>query len=60
MRQLEEAAYTLCVTTGTRQLDTALYVARRQLADFMVVEEPRHPWPASTPQYLTLQVRRSI
>ncbi|MEU9213890.1 DUF5133 domain-containing protein [Streptomyces sp. NPDC048415] len=34
-RQLEDATYTLCVVTGTRQLDTALYVARQQLADAM-------------------------
>ncbi|MEV5880205.1 DUF5133 domain-containing protein [Streptomyces sp. NPDC052101] len=32
-RNLEDVTYTLCVVTGTRQLDTALYVARRQLAD---------------------------
>lgn len=32
-RLLEDASYTLCVVTGTRQLDTALYVARQQLAD---------------------------
>ncbi|MCF3134153.1 DUF5133 domain-containing protein [Streptomyces olivochromogenes] len=34
-RQLEDATYTLCVLTGTRQLDTTLFVARRQLADAM-------------------------
>jgi len=32
-RRLEDATYTLCVVTGTRQLDAALAVARRQLAD---------------------------
>jgi hypothetical protein len=32
-RQLTDATYTLCVITGTRQLDTALFVARRQLAE---------------------------
>ncbi|MFE7900782.1 DUF5133 domain-containing protein [Streptomyces sp. NPDC057424] len=32
-RRLEDATYTLCVITGTRQLDTALHVARRQLAE---------------------------
>lgn len=31
--RLEDATYTLCVVTGTRQLDAALSVARRQLAD---------------------------
>ncbi|WP_369275819.1 DUF5133 domain-containing protein [Streptomyces sp. R11] len=31
-RQLEDATYTLCVITGTRQLDTALFVARHQMA----------------------------
>lgn len=30
-RQLDDASYTLCVITGTRELDTALAVARRQL-----------------------------
>jgi hypothetical protein len=39
-RQLEDASYTLCVVTGTRQLDTALCVARRQLADAMKREQP--------------------
>lgn len=34
-RHLEDATYTLCVLTGTRQLDTALFVARRQPADAM-------------------------
>ncbi|MEV5731190.1 DUF5133 domain-containing protein [Streptomyces pharetrae] len=42
-RQLEDVTYTLCVVTGTRQLDTALYVARQQLADAMRHEQPlRH------------------
>ncbi len=42
-RRLEDASYTLCVLTGTRQLDTALTVARRQLADAMRREQPlRH------------------
>nr|WP_189980147.1 DUF5133 domain-containing protein [Streptomyces capoamus] len=30
-RQLEDATYTLCVITGTRHLDAALDLARRQL-----------------------------
>ncbi|MFF5523163.1 DUF5133 domain-containing protein [Streptomyces coeruleorubidus] len=34
-RQLDDASYTLCVLTGTRQLDMALSTARRQLADAM-------------------------
>ncbi|MGK5693288.1 DUF5133 domain-containing protein [Streptomyces sp. URMC 128] len=42
-RRLDDAAYTLCVTTGTRQLDTALFAARRQLAEAMRREQPlRH------------------
>ncbi|MFI7020044.1 DUF5133 domain-containing protein [Streptomyces sp. NPDC050164] len=39
-RQLEDATYTLCVITGTRQLDTALFVARRQLTEAMRREQP--------------------
>jgi hypothetical protein len=39
-RQLEDASYTLCVVTGTRQLDTALYVARQQLADAVTHQQP--------------------
>jgi hypothetical protein len=42
-RQLEDASYTLCVLTGTRQLDTALYVARRQLAGAMRREQSHRP-----------------
>jgi hypothetical protein len=34
-RQLDDASYTLCVLTGTCQLDAALSAARRQLADAM-------------------------
>ncbi|MEU9669763.1 DUF5133 domain-containing protein [Streptomyces bobili] len=42
-RRLEDAAYTLCVITATRQLDTALFVARRQIAEAMRREQPlRH------------------
>jgi Protein of unknown function (DUF5133) len=29
---VNDAAYTLCVTTGTRDIDTALVTARRQLS----------------------------
>lgn len=39
VRQLEDATYTLCVTTGTRQLDTALFAARRQMARAMSREQ---------------------
>nr|WP_067040265.1 DUF5133 domain-containing protein [Streptomyces sp. FXJ1.172]WEP00042.1 DUF5133 domain-containing protein [Streptomyces sp. FXJ1.172] len=42
-RKLEDATYTLCVVTGTRQLDAALFVARRQLADSLVRRRPLHP-----------------
>ncbi|MGW8376923.1 DUF5133 domain-containing protein [Streptomyces sp. ODS28] len=31
-RRLEDAAYTLCVSTGTREVRSALAVAREQLA----------------------------
>ncbi|MGP4051892.1 DUF5133 domain-containing protein [Streptomyces sp. 2A115] len=41
-RRLEDATYTLCVVTGTRQLDTALSVARGQLADAMTRQQPFH------------------
>lgn len=38
-RRLEDATYTLCVVTGTRQLDTALSVARRQMGEAMGREQ---------------------
>ncbi|MEV0938570.1 DUF5133 domain-containing protein [Streptomyces phaeochromogenes] len=41
-RRFEDATYTLCVVTGTRQLDAALSVARRQLADAMTRQQPFH------------------
>ncbi|GGR63818.1 DUF5133 domain-containing protein [Streptomyces roseolus] len=31
-RRLEDVAYTLCVSTGTRDVETALTAARRQLS----------------------------
>ncbi|MFJ4872856.1 DUF5133 domain-containing protein [Streptomyces sp. NPDC088757] len=31
-RQLEDVTYTLCVSTGTRDIDAALIASRRQLA----------------------------
>ncbi|MFF7535324.1 DUF5133 domain-containing protein [Streptomyces bobili] len=39
-RRLEDAAYTLCVITATRQLDTALFVARRQIAEATRQKQP--------------------
>ncbi|MEV5801849.1 DUF5133 domain-containing protein [Streptomyces collinus] len=30
-RRMDDVAYTLCVTTGTRDIDTALIAARHQL-----------------------------
>jgi hypothetical protein len=41
-RQLEDATYTLCVITGTRQLDTALFVARHQMAAATRRQQPLH------------------
>ncbi|MEV0696110.1 DUF5133 domain-containing protein [Streptomyces sp. NPDC050388] len=41
-RRLEDATYTLCVLTGTHQLDTALYAARRQPADAVTRQQPPH------------------
>ncbi|WEV29488.1 DUF5133 domain-containing protein [Streptomyces sp. 71268] len=31
-RRMEDVVYTLCVTTGTREIEAALSAARRQLA----------------------------
>ncbi|MCX5521331.1 DUF5133 domain-containing protein [Streptomyces bobili] len=39
-RRLEDAAYTLCVITATRQLDTALFVARCQIAEATRQKQP--------------------
>ncbi|MFF2507608.1 DUF5133 domain-containing protein [Streptomyces sp. NPDC058067] len=39
-RQLEDATYTLCVITGTHQLDTALSAAHRQMTGSMKREQP--------------------
>ncbi|MCZ4606603.1 DUF5133 domain-containing protein [Streptomyces sp. Lzd4kr] len=41
-RQLEDATYTLCVITGTHQLDTALFVARQQMAAARRRQQPLH------------------
>ncbi|GAA3543629.1 DUF5133 domain-containing protein [Streptomyces osmaniensis] len=40
LRRLEDATYTLCVITGTRQLDTALFVARQQMAAALQCHQP--------------------
>jgi hypothetical protein len=32
-QRLEDVSYTLCVSTGTRDVDTALHTARQRLAD---------------------------
>ncbi|MEU1601077.1 DUF5133 domain-containing protein [Streptomyces sp. NPDC005708] len=39
-QHLDDASYTLCVITGTRELDTALFVARRQMTEGMRREQP--------------------
>ena len=36
-RQMQDAAYTLCVSTGTQDIDRALEVARRSLDDELAV-----------------------
>ncbi|MGN5380831.1 DUF5133 domain-containing protein [Streptomyces lasalocidi] len=54
-RNLEDATYTLCVVTGTRQLDAALFVARRAAGRLP------GPTPASSPRglkRLALSARR--
>lgn len=42
-RRLEDIAYTLCVSTGTREVESALAAARRQLV--MADGEPDAPQP---------------
>lgn len=37
-QRMNDAAYTLCVTTGTRDVDTALMIAERLLARTAVIE----------------------
>ncbi|MEU7305945.1 DUF5133 domain-containing protein [Streptomyces sp. NPDC007189] len=39
-RRLEDAAHALCLLTGTRRLDTALYVARQQMNEAMRHKQP--------------------
>ncbi|MFJ9752528.1 DUF5133 domain-containing protein [Streptomyces chartreusis] len=41
--RLDDAAYTLCVITGTRQLDTALFIARQQMTAALQRQQPLHP-----------------
>jgi hypothetical protein len=41
-RRLDDATYTLCVVTGTRRLDTALFVARQQMAAALQQHQPFH------------------
>lgn len=38
--RMNDAAYTLCVVTGTREVDTALIVARHQLSGDRADDEP--------------------
>nr|WP_202121061.1 DUF5133 domain-containing protein [Streptomyces sp. BA2] len=42
-QRLEDIAYTLCVTTGTREVEAALAAARARLA--MADGEPEAPQP---------------
>ncbi|MGW7078082.1 DUF5133 domain-containing protein [Streptomyces sp. NPDC054866] len=42
-RRLEDIAYTLCVTTGTREVESALVAARARVA--MADGEPGAPQP---------------
>ncbi|MFI1252782.1 DUF5133 domain-containing protein [Streptomyces netropsis] len=37
-RQLQDTAYTLCVTTGTRDIGAALRAARSRVAQYPTVE----------------------
>lgn len=39
-QRMNDAAYTLCVTTGTRDVDTALLIARRLLATSSLCADP--------------------
>ncbi|MGW1952830.1 DUF5133 domain-containing protein [Streptomyces sp. NPDC001920] len=49
-RELADATYTLCVITGTRQLDAAQSVARRQLTEAVRREQPLHRWLSPRPK----------
>ncbi|MYU25269.1 DUF5133 domain-containing protein [Streptomyces sp. SID8352] len=39
-RRLDDVGYTLCVSTGTRDVESALVVARRQLSAVRCADEP--------------------
>ncbi|MFE1271827.1 DUF5133 domain-containing protein [Streptomyces sp. NPDC058758] len=39
-RRMDDLAYTLCVSTGTRDVDAALSAARRRLLEAPVGEDP--------------------
>ncbi|GHJ93473.1 DUF5133 domain-containing protein [Streptomyces sp. NE5-10] len=39
-RRMDDLAYTLCVSTGTRDVDAALIAARRRLPETRDGEEP--------------------
>ena len=59
-RQLEDASYTKCVVTGTRQLDNALYVARQQLTEAMQGGRPlRHEHMPGVPDADRMQSART-
>ncbi|MEU3957484.1 DUF5133 domain-containing protein [Streptomyces achromogenes] len=38
-RRLEDVCYTLCVSTGTRDIDSALVAARRRLPEVRPVDD---------------------
>lgn len=38
-RRLEDVAYTLCVSTGTRDTDSALLAARRRLGNAVLTQD---------------------
>lgn len=41
-QRMDDVSYTLCVATGTRDVDTALVVARHQLAGARVTARTTH------------------
>ncbi|MGW4873735.1 DUF5133 domain-containing protein [Streptomyces chartreusis] len=49
-RRLDDAAYTLCVVTGTRQLDAALFVARQQMVAVLRDRQPPAVEEAASPR----------
>ncbi|MDI5963413.1 DUF5133 domain-containing protein [Streptomyces sp. SL13] len=48
-QQMNDAAYTLCVTTGTRDIDTALMIARRLISLTPAPTPTAEPEPDPTP-----------